>query len=452
MLNLAARAPNFSGGTRRGIGSVLHPPARPTRPFPNQPMRVMRVTQTARCAPRHIHPSALSMHQARRQAATPRRSTQQRVITAATTQWPPEHPGAPMHEAPAPFNEYASPAAEATAATRASSARTTSPWYRKLYTWVLIGIVAGVAVGAAWPKTAESLQPLGTVFISMITMVVTPIIFVTIVGGIAGVDDLRKVGRIGVKSLIYFEGMTTIALLLGLVVMNVFHPGSAIHANPASLKLTGTAAQYAAQGKAQGFWSILTEIVPSSAFGAFSTGNDLQVVFFSVLFGVAIKIVGAPATGIAHGVNRLGLVFFAILRVIMYAAPVGAFGAMAFTVGKYGLHTLTSLGSLIGLMYGTSAVFVLVALGTVCALFRLNILALLRYIKDELLIVLGTSSSETVLPQLMRKIERAGVPEDVVGLTVPTGYSFNLDGTCIYLTLAALFVAQATGVHLSLAQ
>ena len=158
-----------------------------------------------------------------------------------------------MHEAPAPFNEYASPAAEPTAATRASSARTTSPWYRKLYTWVLIGIVAGVAVGAAWPKTAESLQPLGTVFISMITMVVTPIIFVTIVGGIAGVDDLRKVGRIGVKSLIYFEGMTTIALLLGLVVMNVFHPGSAIHANPASLKLTGTAAQYAAQGKAQGF-------------------------------------------------------------------------------------------------------------------------------------------------------------------------------------------------------
>jgi aerobic C4-dicarboxylate transport protein len=171
-----------------------------------------------------------------------------------------------------------------------------------------------------------------------------------------------------------------------------------------------------------------------------------------VLFGVAIKLVGAPAAGIAHGINRIGLVFFAILRVIMYAAPVGAFGAMAFTVGKYGVHTLTSLGSLIGLMYGTSALFVLVPLGIVCAIFRLNILSLLRYIKDELIIVLGTSSSETVLPQLMRKIERAGVPEDVVGLTVPTGYSFNLDGTCIYLTLAAIFVAQATGTHLSLAQ
>jgi aerobic C4-dicarboxylate transport protein len=350
-----------------------------------------------------------------------------------------------MHEAAAPPTPPA-----ARAAADPGTAR--SAWYRKLYTWVLAGIAAGVAVGAAWPKTGVDLQPLGTVFISMITMVVTPIIFVTIVGGIAGVDDLRKVGRIGVKSLIYFEGMTTIALILGLIVMNVFHPGSSVHADPASLKLTGTAAEYAAQGKAQGFWSILTEIVPSSALGAFSAGNDLQVVFFSVLFGVAIKLVGAPAAGIAHGVNRLGLVFFAVLRVIMYAAPVGAFGAMAFTVGKYGLHTLTSLGSLIGLMYGTSAVFVLLGLGAVCALFRLNILSLLRYIKDELLIVLGTSSSETVLPQLMRKIERAGVPEDVVGLTVPTGYSFNLDGTCIYLTLAALFVAQATGTHLSLAQ
>jgi len=195
-----------------------------------------------------------------------------------------------------------------------------------------------------------NLQPLGTVFVSMITMVVTPIIFVTIVGGIAGVDDLRKVGRIGVKSLIYFEGMTTVALILGLVAMNLFHPGTAIHADPASLKLTGSAATYAAQGKEQGFWSILTEIVPTSALGAFSTGNDLQVVFFAILFGIAIKLVGALAVGIANGVNRIGLVFFAILRIVMYAAPVGAFGAMAFTVGKYGLHTLTSLGSLIGLM------------------------------------------------------------------------------------------------------
>jgi aerobic C4-dicarboxylate transport protein len=322
-----------------------------------------------------------------------------------------------------------------------------------LYVWVLVGIAAGILVGAAWPGTGADLEPLGTVFVDMITMVVGPIIFVTVVGGIAGVDDLRKVGRIGIKSLIYFEGMTTVALLLGLVAIDVLHPGSAIHADPASLKLTGTAAQYAAQGKAQGFWSILTEIVPPSALGAFtSAGSDLQVVFFAVLFGVAIKLVGPPAAGIAKGVESLGKVFFALLRIIMYAAPVGAFGAMSFTVGKYGVHTLTSLGSLIGLMYGTSAVFVVVALGIVCGLFRLNILLLLNYIKDELLIVLGTSSSETVLPRLMRKIERAGVPEDVVGLTVPTGYSFNLDGTCIYLTLAALFVAQATGTHLSLPQ
>ena len=326
-------------------------------------------------------------------------------------------------------------------------------WYGKLYVWVLVGIAAGILVGAAWPGTGAGLEPLGTVFVDMITMVVGPIIFVTVVGGIAGVDDLRKVGRIGIKSLVYFEGMTTVALVLGLVAIDVLHPGTAIHADPATLKLSGTAAQYAAQGKAQGFWSILTEIVPPSALGVFtSAGSDLQVVFFAVLFGVAIKLVGPPAAGIAKGVESLGKVFFALLRIIMYAAPVGAFGAMSFTVGKYGVHTLTSLGSLIGLMYGTSAVFVVVALGVVCALFRLNILSLLNYIKDELLIVLGTSSSETVLPRLMRKIERAGVPEDVVGLTVPTGYSFNLDGTCIYLTLAALFVAQATGTHLTLPQ
>jgi aerobic C4-dicarboxylate transport protein len=322
-----------------------------------------------------------------------------------------------------------------------------------LYVWVLVGIAAGIAVGAVWPSVGTNLEPLGTVFVSMITMVVGPIIFVTVVGGIAGVDDLRKVGRIGVKSLIYFEGMTTIALIIGLIAIDVLHPGSSIHADPATLKLTGKAAEYAAQGQAQGFWSILTEIVPSSAIGAFtSTGSDLQVVFFAILFGVAIKLVGEPAAGVAAGVEKIGKVFFALLRIIMYAAPVGAFGAMAFTVGKYGLHTLTSLGSLIGLMYGTGALFVLVGLGAVCAAFRLNILALLRYIKDELLIVLGTSSSETVLPRLMGKIERAGVPEDVVGLTVPAGYSFNLDGTCIYLTLAALFVAQATGTHLSLGQ
>jgi len=341
----------------------------------------------------------------------------------------------------------------AASATAGTEPRTRSRWYRQLYVWVLVGIAAGIAVGAVWPSVGTNLEPLGTVFVSMITMVVGPIIFVTVVGGIAGVDDLRKVGRIGVKSLIYFEGMTTIALIIGLIAIDVLHPGSSIHADPATLKLTGKAAEYAAQGQAQGFWSILTEIVPSSAIGAFtSTGSDLQVVFFAILFGVAIKLVGEPAAGVAAGVEKIGKVFFALLRIIMYAAPVGAFGAMAFTVGKYGLHTLTSLGSLIGLMYGTGALFVLVGLGAVCAAFRLNILALLRYIKDELLIVLGTSSSETVLPRLMGKIERAGVPEDVVGLTVPAGYSFNLDGTCIYLTLAALFVAQATGTHLSLGQ
>jgi aerobic C4-dicarboxylate transport protein len=326
----------------------------------------------------------------------------------------------------------------------------TGPWYRRLYVWVLVGIVAGGVVGAVWPATGAGLKPLGTLFVSMITMVITPIIFVTIVSGIGRVDSLRKVGRVGVKALVYFEIMTTVALVLGLVAIDVFHPGTAVHANPATLKLSGDAAGYAAAGRSQGFWSILTEVVPSSAVGAFANGAELQVVFFSVLFGVAVKLVGKPAAGIVAGVEKLGTVMFAILRIVMYAAPVGAFGAVAFTVGKFGLHTLTSLGSLIGLAYATSAVFVLVGLGAVCALFRLNILSVLRYIRSELAIVFGTSSSETVLPALMGKIERAGVPEDVVGLTVPAGYSFNLDGTCIYLTLAALFIAQATGTHLSL--
>lgn len=336
--------------------------------------------------------------------------------------------------------------------TTAAAPAARAAWYRQLYVWVLVGIVAGVAVGAIWPGTGANLKPLGAMFISMITMVVTPIIFVTIVGGIAGVDDLRKVGRIGVRSLVYFEVLTTVALVLGLIAIDVFHPGTAIHANAASLKLTGSAADYATAGTAQGFWPILTEIVPSSVIGAFADGVALQVVFFSILFGVAITLVGEPAAGIASGVEKLGKVMFAVLRIVMYAAPAGAFGAMAYTVGKYGMHTLTSLGSLIGLTYATSAVFVAVVLGGVCALFGLNIWAVLRYVKDELLIVLGTSSSETVLPLLMRKIERAGVPKDVVGLTVPTGYSFNLDGTSIYLTLAALFVAQATGTHLTLAK
>src|ERR1700737_1458724 len=287
-----------------------------------------------------------------------------------------------------------------------SRSRPGRPWYRQLYVWVLVGIVAGAIVGAASPGTAIGLQPLGDSFVNLIKMVITPIIFVTVVSGIAGVDNLRKVGRVGLKSLLYFEAMTTVALILGLVAMNVLRPGAGVHAH--AVKVSGTAAELIKTGQTQGYWHFLTDLIPSSVVGAFSTGNVLQVLVFAVLFGIAIKLVGPPAAGIAAGIHRLGEVLFAVLRIVMYAAPVGAFGAMAFTVGKYGVHTLTSLGKLVAICYGTSALFVVGVLGVVCALTGISVLSLLRYLKEELLIVLGTSSSESVLPQLMRKLEGLG--------------------------------------------
>lgn len=325
-------------------------------------------------------------------------------------------------------------------------------WYSQLYVWVLAGILAGVVVGAAWPAVGEDLRPLGDTFVNAIKMIITPIIFVTVVTGIAGVDNLRSAGRIGWKSLVYFEILTTIALVLGLVVMNVLRPGDGVHADVGAIQVTETAQEYIDKGESQGWWHFLTDLVPSSIVGAFSEGDVLQVLFFAVLFGIAIKLVGRPALGVAAGIEKTGQVLFSVLRIVMYAAPVGAFGAMAFTVGKYGLDTLTSLGKLIAIFYGTSLFFVLVVLGIVMAIIRLNVFQLLRYMKDELLIVLGTSSSETVLPRVVTKMENLGVPRQVAGLTVPTGYSFNLDGTCIYLTLAALYVAQATDTALSFGQ
>lgn len=327
-----------------------------------------------------------------------------------------------------------------------------TPWYRHLYPWVLLGILAGVAVGAIWPSVGVGLEPLGTSFVNLIKMIITPVIFLTVVAGIAGVDDLRRVGRVGLKSLVYFEAVTTIALVIGLVVVNVFRPGAGVHAHPEKIKVAGAAAGFIQQGQHSGWWHYLTDMIPTSVVGAFSDNNVLQVLLFAVLFGIAVQALGPVGAPIAKGVDLLSKVVFKILQIVMYAAPVGAFGAMAFTVGKYGLHTLTSLGSLIGLFYGTSIFFIVVVLGGIAALVRINIFRLLRYLADELLIVLGTSSSETVLPRIMTKLENLGVPRQVVGLTVPTGYSFNLDGTCIYLTLAALYVAQATDTHLSLGQ
>ncbi|MEU8963972.1 C4-dicarboxylate transporter DctA [Streptomyces sp. NPDC048491] len=326
------------------------------------------------------------------------------------------------------------------------------PWYRQLYSWVLIAIVAGILTGWLRPSVGIALEPVGTTFVSAIKMLITPIVFLTIVAGIGGVDSLRRVGRVGLKSLVYFQAGTLVALAVGLTAVNLFQPGSGVHAHPGALHLSGDAAQYVKSGENQSWWHFLTDIVPSSAIGAFAEGNILQVIFFAVLFGVALKAVGPVGEPLVDGINRLATVVFKILHYIMLAAPVGAFGAMAFTIGKYGVSTLTSLGRLIAVFYGTSLFFVVVVLGGVLALLRISVFRLLRYLREEFLIVLGTSSSESVLPRAMVKLEGLGVRRDIVGLTVPTGYSFNLDGSSIYLSLAAVYIAQATDTPLTIGQ
>ncbi|PJM98843.1 C4-dicarboxylate transporter DctA [Streptomyces sp. CB01201] len=326
------------------------------------------------------------------------------------------------------------------------------PWYRQLYSWVLIAIVAGILTGWLRPSVGIALEPVGTTFVSAIKMLITPIVFLTIVAGIGGVDSLRRVGRVGLKSLVYFQAGTLVALAVGLTAVNLFQPGSGVHAHPGALHLSGDAAQYVKSGENQSWWHFLTDIVPSSAIGAFAEGNILQVIFFAVLFGVALKAVGPVGEPLVDGINRLSTVVFKILHYIMLAAPVGAFGAMAFTIGKYGVSTLTSLGRLIAVFYGTSLFFVVVVLGGVLALLRISVFRLLRYLREEFLVVLGTSSSESVLPRAMVKLEGLGVRRDIVGLTVPTGYSFNLDGSSIYLSLAAVYIAQATDTPLTIGQ
>ncbi|WP_172386604.1 C4-dicarboxylate transporter DctA [Streptomyces sp. MNP-20] len=326
------------------------------------------------------------------------------------------------------------------------------PWYRQLYFWVLTAIVTGVLTGWLWPSAGTALEPVGTTFVAAIKMLIAPIVFLTVVAGIGGVDSLGRVGRVGLKSLLYFQAGTLAALLVGLVAVNVFQPGAGVHADPGELRLEGDARQYVKDGQDQDWWHFLTDIVPHSAVGAFAEGNVLQVIFLSVLFGVALKAVGPVGEPIVEGVHRLSAVAFKILHYVMLAAPVGAFGAMAYTIGAYGISTLTSLGQLIGLFYGTSAFFVVVVLGAVTAALRINIFRLLRYLREEFVLVLGTSSSESALPRLMQKLEGLGVRRDIVGLTVPTGYSFNLDGSSLYLSLAAVYIAQATDTPLSIGQ
>ncbi|MFP5078100.1 dicarboxylate/amino acid:cation symporter [Rhizobium sp. YIM 134829] len=322
------------------------------------------------------------------------------------------------------------------------------PFYRHLYVQVLTAIVAGVLLGHFYPELGTQLKPLGDAFIKLVKMIIAPVIFLTVTTGIAGMSDLKKVGRVAGKAMLYFLTFSTLALAIGLVVANVVQPGAGMHISPASLDASAVET-YAAKAHDSTVIGFLMNIIPTTIVGAFADGDILQVLFFSVLFGIALGMVGERGKPVTDFLNAVTAPMFRLVAILMKAAPIGAFGAMAFTIGKYGIASIANLAMLIGTFYLTSLLFVFVVLGAVARYNGFSILALIRYLKEELLLVLGTSSSEAALPGLMAKMERAGCKRSVVGLVVPTGYSFNLDGTNIYMTLAALFIAQATDIPLS---
>jgi len=323
--------------------------------------------------------------------------------------------------------------------------------FKSLYVQVLVAIAIGVALGHFYPDTGAAMKPLGDGFIKLIKMIIAPIIFCTVVVGIAGMEDMKKVGKTGGLAILYFEVVSTIALIVGLIVVNVWQPGAGMNVDPASID-TKSIAQYAAPGKMQTTTEFLLSIIPSSVVDAFAKGDILQVLLFSVLFGFALHAFGGRGTLVFDLVEKTSHVLFRIVGFIMKLAPIGAFGAMAFTIGKYGLGSLLSLGKLMGTFYLTCLVFVFVVLGLIARFHGFSIWRFIKYIKEELFIVLGTSSSESVLPRMMAKLENLGASKSVVGLVVPTGYSFNLDGTSIYLTMAAVFIAQATDTPMTLTQ
>lgn len=325
------------------------------------------------------------------------------------------------------------------------------PLYASLWAQVTFAILLAIVFGYLSPTRAIAMKPLGDAFIRLITMVITLLIFCTVVTGIAGMQDLKKVGRVGGKALLYFEIVSTIALVIGLVVGNVVRPGSGFNVNPNSLDAKAVA-EYAGQAKAQSVTDFLMHIIPTTITDAFAKGDILQVVFVSILFGFALSVVGARAKPMVDLLEALTKVVFQVVNIVMLFAPLGAFGAMAFTIGKYGLASLGPLAKLIGTFYVTSILFVLIVLGAIAWAAGFNIVRFLLHIKEEILLVLATSSSETAIPTLMEKLERLGCSRSLVGLVVPTGYTFNTDGSSLYMTLAALFVAQATGTHLTLLQ
>jgi aerobic C4-dicarboxylate transport protein len=323
-------------------------------------------------------------------------------------------------------------------------------YLKSLYIQVIIAILIGILLGALYPAFAIQLKPLGDGFIKLIKMMIGPVIFCTIVNGIAGMQNTRKVGRVGVKAIVYFEIVTTFALLIGLGVVNVFKPGVGMNIDPASLDVKSVES-YMTQGKSMGVQDFILNIIPENIINALSNGNILQVLFFSILLGLALSKIGPKGRPLLSAIKSIEEAMFAIIRIIMRVAPLGAMGAMSFTVGKYGLGSLVSLGELMGAFYLTCIIFIIFILGGILKYSGFNLFRLIAYLKEEILIVLGTSSSEAALPSLMDKLRRMGCSEPVVGLVVPTGYSFNLDGTSIYLTMAAVFLAQATNTPLTIA-
>jgi aerobic C4-dicarboxylate transport protein len=325
------------------------------------------------------------------------------------------------------------------------------PLYKVLYIQVLFAIVVGIILGYVAPETGASMRPLGDAFIKLVRMMITPIIFCVVVVGIAKIGDLKAVGRIGTKALIYFEVVSTIALIIGLIVVNILQPGVGINADPASLD-AGAVSAYTNSAEQLSTTQFLINIIPATIVGAFASGEILQVLFFSVLFGIALLKIGSAGKHLLDIIDQFSHGLFAMMNMLMRVAPIGAFGAMAFTIGQYGIDTLLQLGALMAGVYLTCAAFVFIVLGLIARIAGFNIFKFLRYIKEEILITIGTSSSEAVLPRMMARLEHLGCSRPVVGLVVPTGYSFNLDGTSIYMTMAAIFIAQATNSPLSLGE
>ena len=325
-------------------------------------------------------------------------------------------------------------------------------FYQHLYFQVLFAITIGVLLGNFYPETGAAMKPLGDGFIKLIKMIIAPVIFCTVVTGIAGMEDMKKVGRVGGKALLYFEIVSTLALSIGLFIISIIQPGVGMNADVTKLDTKALTTYTATAAKSHSFVDFLIGIIPNSVVDAFAKGDILQVLFFAILFGFALSAFGEKGKPLFRMIDQLSHTLFGIVNIIMKAAPIGAFGAMAFTIGKFGIGSLSKLGMLMGSFYLTCLLFIFVVLGTIARLCGFSIFKFIGYIKEELLIVLGTSSSESALPRMMAKLENLGCTKSVVGLVIPTGYSFNLDGTSIYLTMAAVFVAQATNTPLTLTQ